>query len=74
VTVRVYTPFTGAGTVAPGQYVGDGCVFHARAGGYSTTPHNHYSMLASIEDLFHIGYLGYAATPGLARFGLDIYR
>ncbi len=47
---------------------------YARAGGYSTTPYNHYSLLASIEDLFHLGYLGYAATPGLARFGLDVYR
>jgi len=40
----------------------------------SNTPYNHYSLLASIEDLFHLPYLGYAATPGLQRFGLDVYR
>ncbi len=47
---------------------------YARPGAYSTTAYNHYSLLASIEDLFALPYLGYAATPGLARFGLDVYR
>ncbi len=47
---------------------------YTRPGGYSTTPYNHYSLLASIEDLFALPHLGYAATPGLARFGRDIYR
>lgn len=40
----------------------------------STTPYNHYSLLASIEDTFALPYLGYAATPGLNRFGLDVYN
>jgi hypothetical protein len=40
----------------------------------SSTPYNHYSLLASIEDLFDLPYLGYAATPGLPRFGTDIYN
>ncbi|WP_334170587.1 alkaline phosphatase family protein [Sinomonas sp.] len=45
------------------------------AGGtWSTTPYNHYSLLASIEDLFHLPYLGYAGTPGLNRFGLDVFN
>ena len=45
------------------------------AGGtWSTTPYNHYSLLASIEDLFGLPYLGYAGTPGLNRFGLDVYN
>ncbi|WP_052206850.1 alkaline phosphatase family protein [Sinomonas humi] len=45
------------------------------AGGtWSTTPYNHYSLLASIEDLKGLPYLGYAGTPGLNRFGLDVYN
>jgi phospholipase C len=45
-----------------------------KGGTWSTTPYNHYSLLASIEDTFHLPYLGYAATPGLNRFGLDVYN
>jgi hypothetical protein len=45
------------------------------AGGtWSTTSYNHYSLLASIEDLYGLPYLGYAGTPGLNRFGLDVYN
>jgi hypothetical protein len=44
------------------------------AGTWSTTPYNHYSLLASLEDVFALPYLGYAQTPGLNRFGLDIYN
>ena len=45
------------------------------AGGtWSTTPYNHYSLLASIEDVFGLPYLGYAQTAGLDRFGLDVYN
>ena len=43
-------------------------------GTWSTTPYNHYSLLASIEDLFHLPYLGYAGTPGLYRFGTDVFN
>jgi len=45
-----------------------------RPGTWSTTPYNHYSLLASLEDLFGLGYLGYAGTPDLNRFGLDVYN
>jgi hypothetical protein len=45
-----------------------------RGGTWSTTPYNHYSLLASIEELFGLPKLGYAATPGLNRFGLDVYN
>jgi len=41
---------------------------------WSTTPYNHYSLLASIEDVFRLPYLGYARTAGLNRFGLDVYN
>ncbi len=40
---------------------------------YSTTPYNHYSLLASIENIFRRPYLGFAGQQGLYRFGLDVY-
>jgi phosphatidylinositol-3-phosphatase len=43
-------------------------------GTWSDTPYNHYSLLASIEDLFALPHLGYADAPGLPRFGLDVYN
>jgi hypothetical protein len=45
-----------------------------RPGTWSTTPYNHYSLLASLEELFGLSKLGYAAAPGLNRFGLDVYN
>jgi phosphatidylinositol-3-phosphatase len=45
-----------------------------RPGTWSTTSYNHYSLLASLEDLFRLPRLGYAASPGLNRFGLDVYN
>ncbi|MGO4586154.1 alkaline phosphatase family protein [Arthrobacter sp. 2RAF6] len=45
-----------------------------KGGTSSTTPYNHYSLLASIEDTFGLPFLGYAGTPGLNRFGLDVYN
>jgi len=40
----------------------------------STTSYNHYSLLASLEDIYGLPYLGYAGSTGLNRFGLDIYN
>ncbi|MGH8860966.1 MAG: alkaline phosphatase family protein [Jatrophihabitantaceae bacterium] len=45
-----------------------------RGGTWSTTPYNHYSLLASIEDIFRRQYLGFAGQAGLDRFGLDVYN
>jgi hypothetical protein len=42
-------------------------------GGFNTNPYNHYSLLRSVEDLFGLSHLGYAALPGLAPFGADVY-
>ncbi|MGB8841678.1 MAG: alkaline phosphatase family protein, partial [Aliidongia sp.] len=40
----------------------------------STTGYNHYSLLKTLEDLFHLGgHLGYAAQNELPRFGADIF-
>lgn len=41
---------------------------------WSTTPYNHYSLLASVEEIFRLRKLGYARSPGLDRFGLDVYN
>jgi hypothetical protein len=40
----------------------------------SSTPYNHYSLLASMEDLFGYDHIGYARTAGLHRFGADVYN
>ncbi|MDR6863651.1 alkaline phosphatase family protein [Phycicoccus sp. 3266] len=45
-----------------------------KPGSVSSTPYNHYSLLASIEDLFGQPHLGYADQAGLNRFGLDVYN
>lgn len=45
-----------------------------RPGTWSTTPYNHYSLLGSIEEVFRLRKLGYAASDGLDTFGLDVYN
>jgi phosphatidylinositol-3-phosphatase len=45
----------------------------AKPGSTSTTPYNHYSLLRSLEDLYGLAHLGYAAQDGLAPFGSDVY-
>lgn len=40
----------------------------------TTTEYNHYSLLRSIEDIFGLGHLGYAAQPGLQSIGADIFN
>ncbi len=39
----------------------------------SSVGYNHYSLLASIEDLFGLPHLGFAEQAGLPRFGSDVY-
>lgn len=62
-----------------------GAVFISRfikPGSVSDQPYNHYSWLASMEDLFGVhtggtdgsGHLGYAAQDGLRPFGPDVYN
>jgi Phosphoesterase family len=56
---------------------------YIRPGTVSTRFYNHYSWLRTMEDLFNVahsspgldgqGHLGYAAQPGLAPFGSDVF-
>jgi hypothetical protein len=41
---------------------------------WSTTPYNHYSLLASLEELYRVPKLGMAQLDGLPVFGLDVYN
>lgn len=44
-----------------------------RPGTVSTVPYDHYALLRTIEDIFGLSHLGYAAEPGLRTFGADVY-
>jgi phosphatidylinositol-3-phosphatase len=69
----------GADEYVMGSFGGDriGAVLLSRfikPGTVSKTGYNHYSLLRSVEDLFHLdGHLGYAGQDGLASFGPDIF-
>ena len=43
-------------------------------GTVNDTPYNHYSLLRSIEDIFALPHLGFAAQPGLKPFAADVYN
>ncbi len=43
-----------------------------RAGTVSTVPYNHFSTLATVEDLFGLAKLGQAATTS-ATYGRDVF-
>jgi hypothetical protein len=43
-------------------------------GSVNTNEYNHYSLLRSVEDLFGLSHLGYAAQVGLVPFGADVYN
>jgi hypothetical protein len=36
-------------------------------------PYNHYSLLRTVEAIFGLPYLGYAAEPELRAFGADVF-
>ena len=56
---------------------------YIKPGSVSTRYYNHYSWLRTMEDLFNVrraspgldgqGHIGYAAQPGLAPFGNDVF-
>lgn len=44
-----------------------------KPGTVSTQPYNHYSLLRTVEDIFGLAHLGYAAEPDLKSFGTDVF-
>jgi len=69
------TPNPGALTWGPGGGR-VGAVLLSRfivPGTVNDTPYNHYSRLRSIEDLFGLDHLGFAAQDGLKAFGDDVF-
>jgi phosphatidylinositol-3-phosphatase len=44
-----------------------------KPGTVSTVPYNHYALLRTVEAIFALPYLGYAAAPDLRIFGRDVF-
>jgi phosphatidylinositol-3-phosphatase len=70
----------GPNTVAPGRTGPGGGRIGALilspfvAPGRNDQPYNHYALLRSLEDLFGLAHLGFAAQPNLKSLGNDVYR
>lgn len=62
----IYGPGGGrTGTVLLSPFIDRGSV--------NETPYNHYDYLHTVEDIFGLGYLGYAARPEVRSFGADVF-
>jgi phosphatidylinositol-3-phosphatase len=46
---------------------------YVKPGTVSAVPYNHYSLLRTVEAIFGLDYLGYAAEPELRVFGADVF-
>jgi hypothetical protein len=46
---------------------------YVQPGTVSAVPYNHYSLLRTVEAIFALPYLGYAAEPELRVFGPDVF-
>jgi phosphatidylinositol-3-phosphatase len=46
---------------------------YVKPGTVSAVPYNHYSLLRTVEAIFALPYLGYAAEPQLRVFGADVF-
>jgi hypothetical protein len=44
-----------------------------KGGTVSDQPYNHYDYLHTVEDIFGLGYLGYAGRPEVRSFGADVF-
>lgn len=53
------------GTVLVSPFIARGTV--------NDQPYNHYDYLHTIEDIFGLDYLGYAAEPAVRSFGPDVF-
>jgi len=90
VTLGARTPstdplFSATGATTGGGDTGSVLISpYIKPGTVSTRFYNHYSWLRTMEDLFSVGkaapgldghgHLGYAAQPGLAPFGTDVFN
>ncbi len=45
-----------------------------KPGSVNSKPYNHYDYLRTIEDIFGLGHLGYAARDKVRSFGPDVWR
>jgi hypothetical protein len=69
----------GPGTGSGGSGTGGGDVGAVllspciKPGTVSEQAYNHYTLLRSVEDIFHLGHLAYAQLPGEQSFGSDVY-
>jgi hypothetical protein len=63
----IYGPGGGrVGAVVISQFTAPGTV--------NDTPYNHYSLLRSLEDIWGLDHLGFAAADGLKPFGSDVFN
>jgi hypothetical protein len=70
-----WTPSNGGPTPGPGGGR-TGAVLLSRyidPGTIDTSAYNHFSLLRSVEDLFGLGHLGFAAQGGLQSLGSDAF-
>jgi Phosphoesterase family len=76
--------FSADGQTIGGGQSGDVLISpYIRPGTVSDVYYNHYSTLRTLEDIFNVapespgldgeGHIGYAAQPGLAAFGSDVF-
>jgi hypothetical protein len=61
---------TGAGGGRVGAVLLSPCI---APGTVSAQAYNHYGMLRSVEDLFGLGHIGYAAMSSVSSFGSDVF-
>ena len=67
----------GGGTARPtgGGQVGELLLSpYVKPGTTSQETFNHFSLLRTIEDLFGVGHLGYAALPKVEAFGASVFN
>ncbi|HYP66611.1 MAG TPA: alkaline phosphatase family protein, partial [Steroidobacteraceae bacterium] len=46
---------------------------YVKPGTLSAVPYNHYALLRTVEAIFGLPYLGYAADEQLRVFGPDVF-
>jgi hypothetical protein len=70
------TPNPGGPTPGPGGGLTGAVAISpwVRPGSINARQYNHYSLLRSVEDIFGLPHLGYAARSDLSAFGSDLYN